>query len=81
MTTIYRQVTHKLRMQRGPGRPDKNSERPREGSRAEGWGRFLDTDAAPTLITFDEYDQVDIDALLRLGAIVPWLPPVAGEDG
>lgn len=72
MVATYRQLSHRLRIQRGPGRPDKVLERPREGSRERGWGRYLDSDEKPTLITFDEYDQVDIAQLLRSGAIVPW---------
>ncbi len=75
----YRQIAHRLRIQRGPGRPDKVSERPREGSREKGWGKFLDSEDHPTLITFDEHDQADIAGLLRLGAIVPYSPPKREE--
>lgn len=73
-TGTYIQIAHRLRIQRGPGRPDKLSERPRAGSRERGWGAFTDSPDKPTLITFDEYDQVDVDALLRSGAIVPYTP-------
>lgn len=71
---IYRQVAHRLRINRGPGRPDKVSERPRAGRRGD-WREFLDSDEAPTLIAFDEYDQVNIPALLAQGAIAPHTPP------
>lgn len=71
MDVIYRQLSHKLRIRRGPGRPDKVSERPRAGNREKGYGEYLDSDEAPTLIEFEEFDQVDIPALIRAGAIVP----------
>ncbi len=73
----FRQITHRLRIQRGPGRADKVSERPRAADR-----QYLDSDEAPTLVTFDEYDQVDVSALLQMGAIVPWAPegPEAPEE-
>lgn len=74
MTKTYRQLSHKLRIQRGPGRPDKVSARPRMGSREDGWGEFTDSDKEPTLITFDEYDQVNIPSLLAQGSLVEWKP-------
>lgn len=74
----FRQVSHRLRIQRGPGRTDKVSERPRVGSRERGWGDYRD--GAPTLITFDEHDRVDVEDLLRIGAIVPWVPPEPTPD-
>ena len=63
----YRQITHRLRIQRGAGRPDLVSERPRKQPR----GRFLDEDN-PTLVEFDEHCQVDAEELLKMGAIVPY---------
>lgn len=75
MTQTYRQIVHRLRIQRGPGQPDKVSERPREGSRDRGWGKYRDSDDAPTLITFDKHDRVNVEKLLRIGAIVPYEPP------
>ena len=72
MGDTYRQITHRLRIQRGPGRTDKISERPRNLMT----GDFLDDASNPTLITFDEYDQVNIPYLLTLGAIEPWKPEV-----
>lgn len=72
---VYRQLAHRLRIQRGPGNPDKVSERPRKGSRERGWGDYLDSEQNPTLIEFDDLDRVDIDALLRTGAIVPYEKP------
>jgi hypothetical protein len=68
MPTTYRQLTQRIRVQR-PGRPDLVSERPRETA---GRRRFKDTDDAPTLITFEDDDQVDVARLLRIGAIAPW---------
>ncbi|MDO8704078.1 MAG: hypothetical protein Q7J84_03950 [Sulfuricaulis sp.] len=65
----FRQLSYKLRIQRGPGNPDKVSERPRDSSK-----RYLDGDN-PTLIVFEAGDQVDVDSLLSLGAIVPWHTP------
>jgi hypothetical protein len=76
---IYRQLAHKLRINRGPGRPDKYSERPRVGQRGN-WREFTDEDE-PTLIEFDEFDQVDLAGLLRIGAIVPHTPPSTPERG
>lgn len=78
----FRQIAHKLRIHRA-GQPDKIGERPRKGSRDQGWGDYLDSDQEPTLITFDEFDRVDIGALLRSGAIVAWEPPKEEviEDG
>lgn len=66
----YRQIAHRLRIQRGPGRPDLVSERPRNKS-----GRYLDSAAEPTLVTFDSYCQVDVDSLLRNGGIQAFEPP------
>jgi len=77
--TTYRQMAHRLRIQRGPGRPDRVSERPRKGNRSFGWGEYADSDEQPTLITFDEHDRVDVPALLAIGAIVPWQEVTSGE--
>ena len=76
MRLTYRQIAHRLRIQRGPGNPDRISERPRAGSKGN-WGAFLDSDAEPTLITFDDLDQVDVAALLASGAIQAYTPPAA----
>ena len=76
-TTTYRQISRKLRIQRGPGRPDKVSERPSRENKA-GVRVYLDSDEAPTLIEFDEFDIVDIDQMLRIGAIAAWSPPATG---
>lgn len=73
MPRTYRQLAQRIRVQR-PGRPDLVSERPRE---AAGQRRFKDSDEAPTLVTFDDDDLVDVERLLRIGAIAPW-PPVSG---
>lgn len=70
----YRQVTHRLgwHLADGTGRM---SERPRQGNKAHGWGAYLDSDEAPTLIVFGAADAVDVAGLLRLGAIVAYTPP------
>lgn len=78
----YLQHTHRLRRSY-PGRPDVVSERPRH----KRTGQFLDADN-PTTVTFTgEEVNVDIDFLLRIGAIAP-LPaqpappePPAGKKG
>lgn len=77
MSDTYRVITKKLRVQRGAGRPDLEVARPMNAGRTV----FLDSDEAPTLVTFDEHCQVDIPYLLRLGAIVPWAEPAAPADG
>jgi hypothetical protein len=64
----FRVIAWKLRVQRGPGRGDKNVERPRMPKR----GPYLDSDDKPTLLTIDEHDQVNVPALLASGAIIPW---------
>lgn len=68
----YRQVTYKLRVQRGAGRPDLVSTRPTKTGRKV--GEYLDSEAEPTLVEFDEHCQVDIPSLLAMGAIVEWRP-------
>lgn len=72
----FRQITHRLRVQRGPGRPHLESERPRD----EKSGRFLDDDD-PTIVTFDEHCQVDVDSLLAIGAIEVVSPPPSPVEG
>jgi len=74
----YRQIAHKLRIHR-PGQPDRVSVRPRAGNAEQGWGAYLDSEAFPTLIEIEAEDVVDVEALLRSGAIAPWEPPPAEE--
>jgi hypothetical protein len=63
------QIAHVLRFTKDqPPRVDRESVRPRTGSKERGWGDFLD-DAEPTLISFEPDDAVDVPALLRAGAI------------
>ena len=70
----YRQVAHKLRIQKDPGcGPHKESFRPRKGKR----GPYLDSDDEPTLIEFEADDAADVPRLLAQGAIVPYSPPKA----
>jgi len=86
MEKTYRQITYKLRVHRGPGKPALESARPFrnvKGSRV-----YTDSDEAPTLVTFDEYCQVNIPDLLNMGAIAEYKPPKtakkevpSGKDG
>lgn len=81
------QISHVLRYTKdAPPRTDHESARPRFGGPGN-WGDFKDApDAAygampgPTFVTFDHDDAVDVEALLRQGAIrAPHprqLPPV-----
>lgn len=66
----YRQLSARLRVQRGAGRPDLVSERPTDPKTK----RFSDSDESPTLIEFDEHCQVDIPFLLAIGAIAEYEP-------
>lgn len=70
MALTYRVWTTRLRVQRGPGNPDLVVERPQNPAKT----MFLDSDEAPTLVTFDEQCQVDIPMLLRIGAITEHVP-------
>ena len=71
----YRQVSHKLLIQRGAGNPDLVSQRPRRGRRGS-WGEYIDSDAKPTLVEFDDRCIVDVEYLLKIGAIIEYTPPV-----
>lgn len=77
MAETYRQLAHKLRIQRGPGRPDLVSKRPRN-KRTK---RYLDD--GKTFITFDEHCQADVAKLLRIGAIerLPEPEPAQAMEG
>ena len=77
---VYRQLTLRLRVQRGPGRHDLVSERPNRKDKA-GNRIYLDSDDSPTLVTFDEHCQVDIPALLAIGAITEYTPPEPEPEG
>lgn len=81
--TVYRQVTIRLRIQRGPGRPDLVTERAYRVDRGTGRTVFLDEigKAEPTLVEFDEHCQVDVEHLLKLGAIEPWRPAKKAKKG
>lgn len=70
--TVYRQITHKLRIPRGPGNPDLVSVRPRHKKS----GAYQDSDDKPTLVEFDELCRVDLEFLQTLGAIVEYTPPI-----
>lgn len=75
MSKTYRQITYKLRVSRGPGKPDLVSERP---CRKDNHGNrtYLDSDEKPTLVTFDDYCVLtDLDFWLKVGHIVPYTPP------
>ena len=73
----YRMVTRKLRVQR-PGHDDLVVERPAKENR-EGVRSYQDSDEKPTLITFDDSCVVDVEGLLKLGAIVPYTPRMRGR--
>ena len=84
---VYRVISAKLRVQRGPGREDLVAARPvaltakgavkrdRHGNAA-----YLDSDEAPTLVTFDEHCRVNIAQLLRIGAIAEWTPAAPASE-
>ena len=82
MGVTYRQIAGRLHVSRGAGRPRLNSARPRELNR-DGNTVYLDSDASPTLITFDAECNVDVALLLASGAVVPWTAsaPVTDEAG
>lgn len=65
----YRQIAHKLRIQAGPGKPDRLSERPRARS-----GRYLDEDN-PTMVELYEGDLVDVPSLIQQGGLERVEPP------
>lgn len=68
---VYQVMAKGIRVQR-PGREHLEVKRPYNARREV----FLDSDEAPTLIQFEEGEHVDLDGLLRTGAIVPYtLPP------
>lgn len=73
--STYRLLTAGIRVQRGAGNPDLVATRPRN-SRT---GPFTDSEAKPTLVTFAEGDQADIEFLLRIGAIAPHSPTAATD--
>lgn len=64
----YRQISKRLRIQRGPGNPDKVNERPMKTNR-DGTDRWFDSVDKPTVVVFDEFDQVDVPFLLSIGAL------------
>lgn len=85
----YRLITRGIRMNRGAGNEDLVVERPVARSAKgdikrdrKGSALFLDSDEAPTLVTFDELvSERDVRFQLKIGAIEP-LPqplPVDGE--
>ncbi len=63
----YRQLSLRLRVQRGQGRKDLVSERPHKMTDAG--PVYSDSLEKPTIVTFDEHCQVDIEAMLGSGAI------------
>jgi hypothetical protein len=69
----YRQIGERLRISRAPGKGETLSER----QRARG-GRYLDEDE-PTMITLEEGDQVDVDFLIKVGAIEPKAEPARAQ--
>lgn len=82
----YRQIAATLRVQRGAGREDLVSERPvvltAKGEKkrdARGNVTYLDSDEAPTLVTFDEHCQINVPFLLKTGALVEIAAPTPSE--
>ena len=78
--TVYRQVAHRLRFQMGPGRPDIESERPRQRKT----GVFQDLDEqgrSTTLVDIPSDARVDIGALLSAGAVEALPEPEAARKG
>lgn len=75
MSKTYRQITYKLRVGRGPGRPDLVSVRPctkdKHGNR-----HYTDSDEKPTLVSFDEHCLIaDLAFWLKVGHLVEYTPP------
>ncbi len=65
----YIQLAPRLRIQRGAGKADLVSERPHKRDKHGNVAFSDDPEKKPTLVEFDEHCQVDIPALLRIGAI------------
>lgn len=87
MNREYIQISHRLHVQRGPGREDLVSERPFTENK-KGIRRYTDLDE-PTLVRFDQHCHVNVEKLLRIGAIReapersrrrPTTPPAAEEE-
>lgn len=75
-------LTRRVRAQRGPGRDDLVVERPVKKNRQGEVVGFLDDPAsAPTLVTFDEHCRVDVDFLVRAGAIRAHQPASTAPAG
>lgn len=76
--TVYRQIAHRLRFQMGPGRPDIESERPRQSKT----GVYQDLDEqgrSTTLVDIPDGARVDVAGLLAVGAIEALPPEPAPE--
>ena len=77
----FRQFARELRwVKDGTNTPDLTSARPYDKSA----DRFLDSDEHPTLVAFAADDNVDVEFLLKMGALVPHeapepSPAAAGE--
>lgn len=78
----YRQIAHRLRFQMGPGRPDVESERPRQSK--TGVYQDIGPDGKSlTVVDVPDDARVNVAALLASGAIEP-LPvekPAKGGKG
>ena len=73
----YRVITGGLRFRQAPGGPKVTVRRPSDAAGEH----YTDSDAAPTLVTFEATAEVDIPSLLATGAIVPWEPAPAVSHG
>lgn len=80
MGKTYRQITYKLRVSRGPGRPELVSVRP--GKKDKHGNRiFTDSDEKPTLVTFDENCILtDLPFWLEKGHVKEYTPPVVRKE-
>jgi hypothetical protein len=72
--TVYRQISRRLRFNRGPGLADLVSERPRTLDVTTNRYRYTDLDAngeSTTTVDISDDVQADVAALIRSGAIEP----------
>lgn len=76
----YRVLTLRMQVYRGPGKEELVVERPFSEDKKTGEIVFSDSDAEPTLIAFDKHCQVDVEHLLRIGAIAEVTPAKPGKS-
>ncbi len=77
--TLFRQVAWKLRWRDKDG-VRRFSARPRLPDSAQ--GAFQDVAPnPPTLIEIPETDLMDVNDLMKMGALIPWTPPETPKGG